>query len=476
MVNARQDAIQFWNPSSVAVIALISFSLSVIGIRLLDDKSGLAALFLLMLIQVAPFAISFSTGKLNFLSFVMFNHLVTYSIAKLNQLFHIHKLSTVYPETLATVQELTTCSLLIILSYYSFYPFVMRGINRGEHKPLFLGKRLLHGIGIFVLLHTYLTVSVPASIRSIEIVLYFICVVLLFSGRAPKLNGWMLFYRIAAVAAAFHHFLRFGMLVYAGTVGGVIFVTVCLQRKMRNLLALAFVALMLCALQPIKSWYRNVIKNVPQATVVENLGVLGSLAAWKYFGAELDDDIAAVAGITVDEFDVDEDPGDQTKEALAKGFGRIGDDSLERVLAWTPSKVPYWGGESYANIPFMFIPRLLWPGKPAWNFWNKFGRQYGFLSSDDYTTSVGVGYLGEAYMNFGFLGLYSCAIFFGFLVLVVERLSYMPLGGGYSFLFTCYLSTVISFGNSLGSILNGIAMITVILFAMRTRLQSLKTA
>lgn len=148
MVNARQDAIQFWNPTSVAIIALISFSLSIIGIRLLDDKSGLAALFLLMLIQATPFAISFSTGKLNFLSFVMFNHLVTYSVAKLNQLFHIHKLSTVYPETLATVQELTYCSVFIILSYYTFYPFVMRGINRGEHKPLYIGKRLLHGLGI----------------------------------------------------------------------------------------------------------------------------------------------------------------------------------------------------------------------------------------------------------------------------------------------------------------------------------------
>ncbi|MCB0404518.1 MAG: hypothetical protein KDD51_07005 [Bdellovibrionales bacterium] len=475
MVNARQDAIQFWNPASIAVLALSSFALSVIGTRLLHDKSGLAALFLLMLIQVAPFAFSFSTGRLNFLSFVMFNHLVTYSVAKLNQLFHIHKLSTVYPETLATVQELTLCSMLIILSYYSFYPFIMKGVNRGDHKPLFLGKRLQHGTGIFVLLHTYLTVSVPSSVRSIEIVLYFICVVLLFSGQPSRPSRWMTFYRIAAVAAAFHHFLRFGMLVYAGTVGGVIFVTVCLQRKMRNLLALSFVALMLCALQPIKSWYRNVIKNVPQATFVENLGALSSLAAWKYFGAELDEDLAAVAGITIDEFDIEEDPTDQTKDALAKGFGRIGDDSLERVLAWTPSKVPFWGGESYANIPFMFIPRLLWPGKPAWNFWNKFGRQYGFLSSDDYTTSVGVGYLGEAYMNFGFLGLYSCAIFFGLLVLVVERLSYMILGGGYSFLFTCYLSTVISFGNSLGSTLNGIAMITVILFAMRTRLNNLKT-
>ena len=80
---------------------------------------------------------------------------------------------------------------------------------------------------------------------------------------------------------------------------------------------------------------------------------------------------------------------------------------------------------------------------------------------------MGVGYLAEAYMNFGFLGMYLCALFFGFLVAVVERAQYYYLNGHYYFSYVAYLMVLVYFGNDLGTILNSLVILTGVLVLIR---------
>lgn len=69
------------------------------------------------------------------------------------------------------------------------------------------------------------------------------------------------------------------------------------------------------------------------------------------------------------------------------------------------------------------IPRLLWHSKPNIGIdYNEVGRELRLLHPTDFTTSAGISPLGEAYRQFGFLGLPLLAFFSGLLLAVSRRL------------------------------------------------------
>ena len=81
----------------------------------------------------------------------------------------------------------------------------------------------------------------------------------------------------------------------------------------------------------------------------------------------------------------------------------------------TPDVCGYLYGFSYLNFFVALIPRILWPGKPIIaGTGNKFGREYGFISPVDYTTSVDMTWVGELFINFGWLGCLG-GLFYGIL-------------------------------------------------------------
>jgi hypothetical protein len=208
---------------------------------------------------------------------------------------------------------------------------------------------------------------------------------------------------------------------------------------------------MMSAIQTVKGPFRAIIFS----EVGESMGswerflVLGELLSARYIDEE-DPDL----------FEDEEDKKDDGFGAgLISGFMRAGDDSLERVLSMTPSKVPFWKGETYESIPFMFIPRALWPDKPSRHFWNKYGRVYGVLDNEDYQTSVGVSYLAEAYMNFGFSGMYLVAVIIGFLFALVERSAFFILNGYFYFPYVVLLTPLLMPGSDMGSMLNSLWVI-----------------
>lgn len=63
-------------------------------------------------------------------------------------------------------------------------------------------------------------------------------------------------------------------------------------------------------------------------------------------------------------------------------------------------------GKSYAQALLSLVPRVFWPGKPDLHYGTDFGQAAGILSSGDWLTSISVTYYGEAFLNFGWVGLF----------------------------------------------------------------------
>lgn len=78
---------------------------------------------------------------------------------------------------------------------------------------------------------------------------------------------------------------------------------------------------------------------------------------------------------------------------------------VSMVVDHTPAIWDFKFGYSYFLFIISLIPRIIWHGKPAISaFQNDFGRDYGFLSPVDYTTSIDMTWVGEMFMNFGWFG------------------------------------------------------------------------
>ncbi|HWP91118.1 MAG TPA: O-antigen polysaccharide polymerase Wzy [Thermodesulfobacteriota bacterium] len=103
-------------------------------------------------------------------------------------------------------------------------------------------------------------------------------------------------------------------------------------------------------------------------------------------------------------------------EVLFSVFGeRLNYASIVGVIVDnTPSVSDFKFGSTYILFFPSLIPRVLWPGKPSVSFANEFGRDYGFLHPLDESTSVGMTWIGEMFINFGWFGIFVPLIY-GFL-------------------------------------------------------------
>ncbi|MBV8206058.1 MAG: hypothetical protein JO041_04635 [Acidobacteria bacterium] len=83
------------------------------------------------------------------------------------------------------------------------------------------------------------------------------------------------------------------------------------------------------------------------------------------------------------------------------------------VLDYTPRIVPYQNGRLYSFLLVTLVPRFVWPNKPSVNDANRWYQvAYGLTREEDILgVSISCGFLTEAYINFGWVGV--CAIMFG---------------------------------------------------------------
>lgn len=427
--------------------------------QILFVGSGIYYLYLLMVIQVTPFLIQFGKQKFNFIGFTLFNHFFCFSLPKYNQVKDLIVTRDLYPETIFALKELIHCTVIMTACYYVFRTFVFYSfVEREKYQLLSLSRIQLLVIAFYV-------IGMPMFIEylpSWALIFHFAAVaadmVLLLCSHSPSNEKLSTFLRIGVFLSAVLYFIKTGMLTMVGNLAGYLFISSCLQRKYRTLIIPVVLTLMGTAIQEVKASYRSAINNDPNLGVEQRLSVLGDLLYVHY-----------VEDVNSDE-DTEEDESTERRdvgESLLHGFSRLGDDSLERVMSWTPSLVPFWNGSSYESIPYLFIPRVLWHDKPSRHIWNKFGRTYGILSEDDVSTSVAINYLAEGYMNFGIMGMYVVAIIMGFLIAAVERLSYYFLGGYFYFTFMAFLMPVMVYASDLGSVIQSILIVSAVLSLFR---------
>jgi len=75
------------------------------------------------------------------------------------------------------------------------------------------------------------------------------------------------------------------------------------------------------------------------------------------------------------------------------------------IIDYTPSQVPYLAGQSYQDLLWKAVPRVLYPAKPVENWGNELGHRFGWLAPDDDDTTVNLPQMIELYLNFGPVGI-----------------------------------------------------------------------
>lgn len=87
-------------------------------------------------------------------------------------------------------------------------------------------------------------------------------------------------------------------------------------------------------------------------------------------------------------------------------LNRLSDIAIfSKAVSWTPEYVPYWEGETLKALPYTFIPRFLWPGKPRALHANQFGQRYELIGPKDTKTLISTAWITELYVNFGSIGV-----------------------------------------------------------------------
>lgn len=441
------------NLFTLATILGLMVAFGVVFFGLQDRQTGLYPLYLLMLIQLTPFLICFTRQDYDYLCFILFNHFFSYSIAKYNQLKTFFRTNDLYPEALHAIQELTFCTILMIVGYYGTrWLFFNQPRKKEKFQMLSLSRWQLITISCYVIFVPVFLRFLPSWFLAFHFATMGADMMLLLCSNSPgndRLSGIL---RLGVFISTIWYFVTTGALSMVGALAAYVFIAACIRRNYKLLIFPLLLTLVGSLIQNVKMQYRVALGENPYYSTVERFELLGTLLAMEYLNNE-------TMGMQTDMDPNEPDTGVDDK--FLHGFARVGDDSLEQVLSWTPKKVPFWGGETYQHIPFMFIPRFLWPDKPSRHIWNKFGREYGYLSSDDYGTSVGVSYLAEAYMNFGKQWMYCLAFLFGIFAIIVEHISYKILKGHFSFTFMVFLIPLQWYAADVGSILNSIFIVAV---------------
>jgi len=117
------------------------------------------------------------------------------------------------------------------------------------------------------------------------------------------------------------------------------------------------------------------------------------------------------AALLLSTFIASVDPGDYLLAGLDATAGRLSALGILTVIVnSTPDLVPFQGGWTLAMVPISFIPRAIWPDKPATTIGLWVTETYG--SGPGIISATGPSQVGELYFSYGWPG-----IIFGWLLL-----------------------------------------------------------
>jgi hypothetical protein len=92
---------------------------------------------------------------------------------------------------------------------------------------------------------------------------------------------------------------------------------------------------------------------------------------------------------------------------------------LTTIVKDTPERVPYQDGRTIGNVALAYIPRIIWPNKPADSTGEWVSQTYG--NPEDLETDVGPTWMGEFYFNWGYAGVAFGMFAFGLLLRILQE-------------------------------------------------------
>ena len=141
------------------------------------------------------------------------------------------------------------------------------------------------------------------------------------------------------------------------------------------------------------------------------------------------------------------------------------------IVENVPDEVDYQWGKSYANQIINPIPRYFWEGKPVWDAGILLAREMGMVDENGRVILTNSpGFIGEAYLNFGILGVVFVPFFSGMVIRAWDRI--FVLCGQSFLLFVVYgagLANILASGRSISiSTYYGMIALYILLFLIET--------
>jgi predicted small integral membrane protein len=251
-----------------------------------------------------------------------------------------------------------------------------------------------------------------------------------------KSSKWFAVWLYALIAVTALHGISTGVLEEALIPVGVLFVVRWLFTRRISVAVAASAIGLIVFLSPVKAEFRQQLR-FDESSGVE-VSSLSRASLW----------IKQATAYWAETFA----GGRDLEEATASATSRA--DFIHQVAyihAMTPSEIPYQYGRTYSYFAVALIPRALWPGKPQAGSANGFfAISYGLLTEEGAkTTTFGMSLLGEAFINFGWLGVVLVMFVQGLAISVLERIfGSLKSGAGGQAVFIAFF---VFFLNGIGS-------------------------
>ena len=224
-----------------------------------------------------------------------------------------------------------------------------------------------------------------------------------------KSSKWFAVWLYALIGITALHGISTGVLEEALIPIGVLFVVRWLFTRRISFTVAACVIGLILFLSPVKGEYRQQLR-LDESSGVE-VSSLARASVWiKQAAVYWSETFAGSRNL---------------QEATSSATSRT--DLIHQVAyihSMTPSEIPYQYGRTYSYFAVALIPRALWPAKPQAGSANGFfAVSYGLLTEEGAkTTTFGMSLLGEAFINFGWMGGIVVMLIQGLAISILERI------------------------------------------------------
>lgn len=196
-------------------------------------------------------------------------------------------------------------------------------------------------------------------------------------------------------------------------------------------IALGFVAFII--LNGAKSAYRDIAWSRDDLTLTDRLSLWADTSQQVVQELPTDDPAKGISDLT---------------RASMFRFDLI--HKFAQVYSMIPRYVPFYSGETYEYMLIGWIPRVIWPDKPAASDSNQqLDIELGFkYSSQEGRSTIGIGQLPEAYANYGIVGIIVVMLVQGMIFAGLDQVLNGPCSEGGR---AIYLSLMVFLLNGIGS-------------------------